>query len=77
MSVLLKFILISIVIFYVLRKVMGFFFRIMAGNQPPPQNQRPPKREGEINIDYNPQHSDKKFGDDFKGGEYIDYEEVK
>jgi hypothetical protein len=37
--------------------------------------QRPnPKQEGKITVDYAPPKSDK---NDFRGGEYVDYEEVK
>lgn len=32
------------------------------------------QKEGEININFNKKNNNK---DDFKGGEYIDYEEVK
>ncbi len=77
MSVLLKFILFFIVIYYLLRKVGGFLFRIMGGTRPTSSNEKQYKREGEINIDYKPQNRNGKFGNDFKGGEYVDYEEVK
>lgn len=39
--------------------------------------QRPnPRQEGKITVDYAPPKSDKST-DTFKGGEYVDYEEVK
>ena len=38
------------------------------------QTQQNYKKEGQINVDYVPKDAK---GHDFKGGEYIDYEEVK
>lgn len=38
------------------------------------QTQQNYKKEGQINVDYVPKDTK---GHDFKGGEYIDYEEVK
>lgn len=35
------------------------------------------KKPGSVNIDYVPKNGKEKFGDNFKGGEYVDYEEVK
>ncbi|MFC0185854.1 protein of unknown function [Pseudarcicella hirudinis] len=36
------------------------------------------KREGQIDVDYvPPRNKNPKSTDDFRGGEYIDYEEVK
>ncbi len=40
--------------------------------------QQRPAPEGKINIDYVPEENQPKAnGNDFKGGEYVDYEEVK
>lgn len=46
------------------------------------QQQRQPRRpEGDINIDYIPEDEKKKentrSSEDYKGGEYVDYEELK
>lgn len=38
------------------------------------QQQQTKRREGEINVDYVPKNANK---NEFDGGEYIDYEEVK
>lgn len=38
------------------------------------QSQPNQKKEGQINVDYVPKDTK---GHDFKGGEYVDYEEVK
>ena len=35
------------------------------------------RETGELHIDNMPDNKNGKFGDNFKGGEYIDYEEVK
>ena len=46
-------------------------------NQPPfsqQQQHRHQQSTGKINIDYIPEDPNKK---DFRGGEYVDYEEVK
>ena len=58
-------------IFYVLYK-FGFFRGI---TQPPnsQQNRRPPNSN--VNVDGMPPKDKKRS--DFKGGEYVDYEEVK
>lgn len=65
-----KFIIILVLLIYLLNKVSMYFFR--AGRQSPP-NFRPP--DGSINMDTTAKKGNKKGGT--KGGEYIDYEEVK
>ncbi|MBB6609955.1 DUF4834 family protein [Pontibacter sp. Tf4] len=91
----LKFIIITILIFMFLRLVAPFLLRFLLGmflkksmrngafftnmNQQRPQpnngnyssNGRKP---GDVKIDYIPNQPGQK---DFKGGEYVDYEEVK
>lgn len=39
-------------------------------------NQPPKRKRGNINIDYHPNKDGKKDVGDYKGGEYVDYEEV-
>ncbi len=40
--------------------------------------QRQPAPEGKVNVDYVPEEGKPRTnGTDFKGGEYVDYEEVK
>ena len=57
---------------YVLSKIGGFFFRIGAASQNRnPQSRKP---EGSINVDSN-QKKDKRGT--IKGGDYVDYEDVK
>ncbi|MDW3196737.1 MAG: DUF4834 domain-containing protein [Cytophagales bacterium] len=75
-----KFLLIVFFISYILYKVGGFFFKILTlgGSAQRPQRNQPPKRPPgtNLNVDYAPDKK-KKGGGDFKGGEYVDYEEVK
>lgn len=75
-----KFLLIVFFISYILYKVGGFFFKILTlgGSAQRPQRNQPPKRPPgtNLNVDYAPGKK-KKGGGDFKGGEYVDFEEVK
>lgn len=58
---------------YVFYKVGGVFFRAGAASQ---QNQRQPRKpEGTINVETE-QQKEKRNGT-IKGGDYVDYEEVK
>jgi len=66
-----KFIIILVLLIYVLNKVSVFIFRVAGHKQTPPNFRRPP--EGHINVNTPPKK--KKSG--LKGGEYVDYEEVK
>ena len=78
-----KFLLLLFVFFFVIARVGGFFLRLLFGgmqrtHQTQQQhrsghNQQP--KDGNVNIDYVPQEKAKK--DEFKGGDYIDYEEEK
>ncbi|HRI78586.1 MAG TPA: DUF4834 domain-containing protein [Cyclobacteriaceae bacterium] len=70
-----KLIIILVLLIYLLNKVSVFFFRMMGRPQqsPPPNFRRP--ADGSINVDATPKKSTKKGG--LKGGEYVDYEEVK
>ena len=69
----LKFLLIAALIIYVISKIGGFFFRAGAASQNRTQNRRP--ADGNVNVDGNSGKSQKSRK--FKGGEYVDYEEVK
>ena len=68
-----------LVLLWVLFRAIGMIFRTMLGadtnrktryQQSNSQHQR--KRDGEINVEHNPNSSKKNFD----GGEYVDYEEV-
>ncbi len=88
-----KFIIITIIVVYLIRKVGGYFLRLFLGKQmeafqqqqkqqfsqfQQQQRQQQNHREGEIHVDYVPkQKTTTKKSSDFNGGEYIDYEEVK
>ena len=81
-----KFIIILALIFYVLPKLIkwalkGFIVtqvnkvqQDMRQQQKTYQSQQ--RREGEIDVDYNPKNKGKK-SENFGGGDYVDYEEVK
>jgi hypothetical protein len=67
-----RLLLILILLFYLLYK-LGLF-RVFVHQVKDGYN-NPPPRPGQVNIDGHPPKQKKKTG--FKGGEYIDYEEVK
>ncbi len=78
----LKFLAILFIVAYVTFKFGGFLMKIMYSalgqdpNKKNVNNRSGRKSKGDINIDYVP--GDKKKGNaDFKGGEYVDYEELK
>ena len=69
-----KLIIILVLLIYILNKVSGFLFRVVGhSKQQPPNFRRPP--DGSIHMDSAPAKENKKSG--LKGGEYVDYEEVK
>jgi hypothetical protein len=70
----LKFLLILALSLYVLSKIGGFFFRAGASSQQNRYQQRKPS-DGNINVDSSPRKDRK--GGNIKGGDYVDYEEVK
>ncbi|MFZ2906217.1 MAG: hypothetical protein WAZ98_08445 [Cyclobacteriaceae bacterium] len=67
----LRILLIITLLFYVLYK-FGFF-RALSSGYNEGQNRRPPN--GNVNVDSTPQKEKKRS--DFKGGDYVDYEEIK
>ncbi len=75
-----KFLLFVFIISYVVYKVGGFFFKILTlgGTAQRSQRNQPPKRPPgtDLNVDYAPDKK-KRNKEDFKGGEYVDFEEVK
>jgi hypothetical protein len=66
----LKFLLILSIIAYLIFKIGGFFFKAGAASQQ--FRQQSPRPHNSVNTD----SKDKKNGH-IKGGEYVDYEEVK
>jgi hypothetical protein len=76
----LKFLAILFIVSYVTFKLGGFLMKALnvAAGRDPNQNSKKQSRksaDGNVNIDYVP--NDKKDGDGYKGGEYVDYEDVK
>ncbi|MEM1406173.1 MAG: DUF4834 domain-containing protein [Bacteroidota bacterium] len=74
----LKFLLIVGLIGFLLFRVLGVFFRVLTGSTVNPKSQdfhqtRKPK-DGNVNVDYIP--GKEKKGNRYKGGEYVDYEEL-
>ncbi|XOV92936.1 MAG: DUF4834 family protein [Bacteroidota bacterium] len=84
----LKFIIISILVIYLIFRLIGFGFRIMFGAayeqqkkaQQGQRRQYTAKRRApnsNLNIDTPPEKSNGSTTKQFQGGDYIDYEEVK
>lgn len=84
----LKFVIISILVIYLIFRLIGFAFRLMFGAayeqqrkaQQGRQQQYTEKRRARnsnLNIDRKPNGEKAKSGKDFRGGDYVDYEEVK
>ena len=79
-----KFILVAFLLSYVFIKVTGFLFRMLGGSHSSTRArgfsqqryERTAPKDGNLNIDYVPKR-DKKNSGKFKGGEYVDYEEVE
>jgi fructose-specific component phosphotransferase system IIB-like protein len=75
-----KFLLIIIAFFYILSKVGGFIFRTLFGAaaQQAQQQRTHTKKpsDGNVQIDHAPKNEDKS-SKNFKGGDYVDFEEVK
>ncbi|MEP1035286.1 DUF4834 family protein [Ekhidna sp.] len=78
-----KILIVLILVGYVFHKIASFFLRGMFkgfsskdqfGNQYSTNSRRAPN--GNLNIDKVPNRGSKK-GENFDGGEYVDYEEIK
>lgn len=70
-----KFLIIVVLIGYVLMKIGSFFFRAGAASQGRFQQPRKPEN-GNVNINSMPPNNAQRKGS-AKGGEYVDYEEIK
>lgn len=68
-----KFLIIIGLVVYVLYKLGSWFFRAGAASQQFKNHHQ----GGSFNRNMNPEPQQKKKDTDFKGGEYIDYEEIK
>ncbi|MBT1701362.1 hypothetical protein KK083_31000 [Fulvivirgaceae bacterium PWU4] len=69
-----KFLIILGLILYIIYKIGSMFFRAGAASQQF-RNQQQQRRNFDANG--NPTTEKRKKGSNFKGGEYIDYEEIK
>lgn len=84
-----KFLLITFLVCYLIYKLGGFLLRtffISLGNkmqesqsfqQSRSNYQHRRTTNGNVDIDYVPKNGNSTKGKEFKGGEYVDYEEVK
>ena len=75
---LLKYLFILTLIILFVPPIRRFMFYLLVGrklvkNQEQMTNRRPKTREGEVRVDERPKSSDSRH----KGGEYVDYEDVK
>ncbi len=80
----LKFLVFIVLFSYIIFKGLGMLFRLLSGTsgnvkQQPHgydgyQTRKP--RDGNVNIDYMPEKDGKSRKKGFRGGEYVDYEEV-
>ena len=79
MGLLLKVVLFGLVFYYIVKTIGSFVFRILGGQARQNQRQQTAthKREGEINIEYMPENQKGRSSSGKKGGDYIDFEEVK
>ncbi len=74
---LLKIILFAVVAYFVIKKISSLIAIVMGHNPRANKRTPPPMRKGDINIEYTPDKNKKSPAKDFKGGEYIDYEEIE
>jgi len=84
-----KFLLITFLVCYLIYKLGGFLLKAffisvgkkMQGSQSFQQSrtgyQHRRTTNGDVDIDYVPKNGNSKKPGEFKGGEYVDYEEVK
>jgi hypothetical protein len=82
MGALLKFLLILFLIGYLINKFSSFLIRRALktfGITPPPKERRARKRKKGIQVEYMPEEEqkDRRRSKNFKGGDYVDFEEVK
>ena len=78
-----KFLIILFLIGYLFFKIGGFLFRLFLGRTAKAaqerqyqQNNKGRKTKNGIHIDHIPNQKGKRTGGNFKGGEYVDYEDV-
>lgn len=79
----LKFLLILFLIGYLFFKIGGFLFRLFLGRTANAAQERQHKQNNKgrttkdgLNIEHIPNQKGKRTGGNFKGGEYVDYEEL-
>lgn len=76
----LKFLILITLIFYVTYRLLNFLFRVLnpfsghTGNANSGSTSARKPKDGNVNVDYIPKKAGREH---LKGGEYIDFEEVK
>lgn len=75
-----KFLLIFVLLLIFVAPLRRFLFWLIVGRQIVneqkkyhKQQEQPTRKEGDVKVDYIPKSNDNRF----KGGQYVDYEEVK
>jgi hypothetical protein len=74
---LLKIVLFAIVTYFIFRKVFSIIGFVLGRNPRTRGYSQPPRKEGEISVDYKPGDGKRSNGKEFKEGEYIDFEEIE
>ncbi len=84
MGFIFKFLLIAIAISWIFSKLLQFFLKSKlkqfvdhSNNLKREDDLRRKPKEGNINVDHIPQEYQEKRSKEIRGGDYIDYEEVK
>ena len=82
----LKVLIIIFIVGLVFFRVMGFVLRLLSGSTATHKHQRAQAYEqhkqtqkpkgGNVNIDFVPKNKTGKKGEEFRGGEYVEFEEV-
>ncbi len=73
-----KFFLIILLLSYVIYRVSAVLAKVIAAGRDlsgEPQQRKSPQGSN-VHVDYVPKGKKGKQGEDYKGGEYVDYEEV-
>lgn len=81
-----KVIIISLILFFIVFKLINFAFRLLGVGKVQNQQQRYQRHarpssqrpaDGNVNVDYIPNDKKAHHNRNFNGGEYVDYEDVK
>ncbi len=81
MGYIFKYVLPILVIYWIFRSIGRFMTRMMGGGNPQQRNTHQQQKstrpaDGNVRVEYAPKNKNEKSADNFKGGDYVDYEEV-